>query len=74
MTATNRTPGVIRHNEAYTVPEFRRRAGLGDYAFRAVRRDGLRVIEIRKKRYVRGCDWLAFLEEAAGKANGNEGE
>ena len=54
-------PQVIRADEAYTVPEFRRRAGLGDYAFREVRRAGLRIIEIGKKRYVRGCDWLEFL-------------
>jgi len=34
--------------------------GLGDYAWRQVRK-GLQVIKIGKKRFVRGCDWLAFL-------------
>ncbi len=65
-TATQRrAPGVIRADEAYTVAEFRRRTGLGDFAFRAARAAGLRVIAFNKKRYVRGQDWLAFLAEQA---------
>ena len=57
--------GVISKDEAYTVAEFRRRAGLGDYAFREVRRAGLRVVAVGKKRFVRGADWLEFLSRMA---------
>lgn len=66
-------PGIIRADESYTVAEFRRRADLGDYAFRQLRAKGLRVVECGKKRFVRGADWLEFLDrqaaeqEAAGK-------
>lgn len=56
---------VIRKDESYTVGEFRKRAGLGDYAYRRARKEGLRVVEIGKKRYVRGIDWLEHLDRAA---------
>lgn len=56
-----RTPGVIRADEAYTVAEFRRRASLGDYAFRQLRQGGFRIIEIGRKRFVLGADWLEYL-------------
>lgn len=58
-------PQVIRADEAYTVAEFRRRTGLADYALRAARAAGLRVIAVGRKRYVRGLDWLAFLAAQA---------
>lgn len=61
---TARTPGVIRAEESYTVAEFRRRTGLGDYAWRQVRRS-LRVVEVGKKRYILGADWLALLSRIA---------
>lgn len=62
-----RTPGVIRADEAYTQAEFCRRAGLARKAYQAARRHGLTVIEFGKKRWVRGADWLAFLEKQAEK-------
>ena len=61
MTAS---PSVIRSDEAYTVPEFRRRTDLGDYAWRQLRAE--LQISVGKKRYVRGCDWLAYLGRQAG--------
>lgn len=67
MTATpaTRTPGVVRADESYTAAEFRRRTGIGDFAFRSLRRDGLRIVAIGKKRFVRGTDWLAHLDKVA---------
>lgn len=70
MKPAPRTPGVIRADESYTVVEFRRRATLGDYAFREVRRAGLRVVEIGKKRYVLGADWLEFQRRTAEASEG----
>lgn len=53
---------VIRADECYTIPEFRRRADMGDYSFRGAKAAGLKIIKIGRKHYVRGADWLAFLE------------
>jgi hypothetical protein len=39
--------------------------GVGDYIYRQLRRDGLPIIEIGKKRYVLGADWLNYLARAA---------
>jgi hypothetical protein len=55
------SPGVIRADECYTVREFRRRAGLGDFAWREIRKK-LRVVTIGRKQFVLGADWLRFLE------------
>lgn len=64
---TERTPGIITADSALTVAEFRRRAGLQQHAFAQARKAGLRVIEIGRKRYVLGADWLRFLEAQAAK-------
>lgn len=58
------TPQVIRSDEAYSVAEFRRRAGIGDYTWRDLRRR-LRVVKIGRKQYVLGQTWLEFLREQA---------
>lgn len=62
MDAAAKPPGVIRADEAYSVAEFRRRAGLGNHSWRNVRQK-LRVIALGKKRYVLGADWLDFLHQ-----------
>jgi len=64
-TTSNRVPGVIDRDAAYSLAEFRRRTGLGSYAFRQARTAGLRVVEVGRKRYVLGSDWLRFLEQQA---------
>jgi hypothetical protein len=55
-------PGVIRADEAYELGEFARRMRLGEFALREVRQKGLRVISVGRRRYVRGADWLEFLD------------
>jgi len=64
-TPSNRVPGVIDRDAAYSLAEFRRRTGLGSHALRQVRAAGLRVVEVGRKRYVLGADWLRFLERQA---------
>jgi hypothetical protein len=59
------TPGVVSIFECYRLDEFRRRMGLGDLAFREVRRRGLRVVKIGKRVYVRGKDWMDFVDRVA---------
>ena len=61
------TPQVIEATAAYTVPEFKRRLGIADHAFKQLRRGGLRVIHPggAKKPFLLGSDWLDFLTRAA---------
>lgn len=68
MTAHQPAPGVIQADEAYTVDEFRRRAGLGDFTWRQVKKE-LLVIPLGRKKYVRGCDWLEYLDRLAVEQN-----
>ncbi len=67
MNTATQSPGIVREGEALTVSEFRRRTGLQQYALTQCRKAGLRVIEIGRKRYVLGADWLRFLEGEAKK-------
>ena len=57
---------MIRSDEAYSMEEFRLRAGVGDYTWRRLRRE-LPVVAIGKKRFVRGADWLDYLESQANR-------
>lgn len=66
MTPT-RSPGVISRDESYTVGEFRSRVRMKDYAWRQVVKDGLKVIPVGRRHFVRGQDWFEFLEKKAGQ-------
>jgi len=67
MSPTTEAPGIITADSALTVREFRRRTGLQQYAFTQARKAGLRVVELGRKRYVLGSDWLKFLRQEAEK-------
>lgn len=60
-----KTPGVFHPQEIYTVAEFRRRAGLGQYAWRQLRQGGFPVVEVGRKLYVRGLDWCEHIDQLA---------
>jgi hypothetical protein len=64
------TEGVeeIQAGTAYSLAEFSRRVGLRDWAVRAARRAGLRVIHKHGRAFVLGSDWLAYLAAECGKA------
>lgn len=62
---TKPTNGTIRDSEIYRLDEFKRRTGLGDFAFRQARADGLRTVAIGKKIFVRGCDFVEFVNGKA---------
>lgn len=59
--------GVISIHEVYTLPVAKQRMGWTDSAFRAARRDGLRVLIAGKRRYVAGKDLLDYLEFATSR-------
>lgn len=60
MSTGTPTAGVISAGESYTVAEFRKRAGIGDYTWRRLRRE-LRVVTIGRRQYVLGQDWIDYL-------------
>ena len=67
----SKTPGLIRPDEIYTIPEFRNRLGIGDYTMRQMRADGLAVVEIsQRNRVVRGIDFCNWCEKKVANGNG----
>ncbi len=67
----SRPPGVIRADEVYTLPEFKARVGFkNDAALRSARRNGLKVLYAHRHGYVRGADWLDYLESLGTSTEG----
>lgn len=62
---TETNDGIIRENEAYPLPVFRRLTGMGTVALRRAQRRGLVVRRVGLRKYVLGRDWLAHLEKCA---------
>ncbi|MCG6157100.1 hypothetical protein [Rubinisphaera margarita] len=58
--------GEINSGSVYTLSEFQRRVGLGRVGMQTARRQGLRVIRQHNRAYVRGSDWLDYLESTQG--------
>ena len=65
---TSSDGGVIRAGEVYLLEEFHRRAGIGRHAYNTARHRGLKVIRTAGRVYVRGDDWLAYLESVVAQA------
>jgi len=57
------SPGEIRADSVYRLADFKRRAGLRDWAFRTAKQQGLRILAHGRNRYVAGSDWIAFLHQ-----------
>ncbi|MGC3967579.1 MAG: hypothetical protein QM775_09480 [Pirellulales bacterium] len=53
--------GRIAAGELYTAAEAKRRLGLGDWAWRKLRRLGLSVIYVSGRAYVLGDDLIEFF-------------
>ena len=45
----------------YPLPLFRRMTGLSAWAMRQCRRNGLRVVKVGRRHFIRGTDWDLFL-------------
>lgn len=54
--------GVIRAGESYLLDDFKKRTKLGKAAYLSARRNGLITIHIHGRTFVRGEDWLRYLE------------
>ncbi len=61
--------GTITADCVFTLKEFSRRSGLGEWALRQARRSGLRVLYVHGRGFVRGSDWLDYLATAAAAAD-----
>ena len=57
---------VIRRDEAYSLGEFKRRTVKTDSALRTLKTEGLHIDRIGKRAFVRGSEFLDFLERRAG--------
>ncbi len=54
--------GYVSSNVLYTSAEVRNRLGLGDWAWRQLRRQGLRVIKVGNRSFVLGGDVIDLFE------------
>lgn len=61
--AERKAPGVIRADEVYTLAEFYRRSGIGEYGMRKAKRRGLRVVKVGSRTFVRGRDFVEFVDQ-----------
>jgi hypothetical protein len=66
MSTDTQSVGTIAASEAYTTQEFRKRAGIGDYTWRRLRRE-LPIVTIGRKQYVLGQSWIDYLLSQKGK-------
>lgn len=57
--------GPIQRNTIYPLADFMSRVGLGEFAMRRARREGLRVVRMGKSVFVRGEDFIDFLNKQA---------
>ena len=62
--------GVIRPDDVWPIAAFRDRIGVGPSTMAELIKDGLEVVEIRRKRYVIGQSWLDHAKRAAVNGNG----
>jgi hypothetical protein len=57
--------GEIQRDGLYSLAEFTKRTGLKDWALRAARRAGLRVLYLHGRGFVRGADWFEYVAQVA---------
>jgi hypothetical protein len=57
--------GIIRQDEWYTLPAFKRTFGISDWGLRSMRRAGLRIAYFGGRGYVSGRSVGDFLESQA---------
>lgn len=75
MAASSTSNGVIEAGAVYTLQELKRRAGVAEWWLRTARRNGLRVIRAGNRGYVRGEDFIGYLDKlgATTEGGGNHG-
>ena len=61
--AADTANGVILPDCLYSLTEIRKRTGMGSWAIRKARKDGLAVKKIGNSRFVLGREFIRFVEE-----------
>lgn len=54
--------GEISAGSTYPLPLFQRLTGLSVWALRQARRRGLKMVVVGRRKFVRGRDWMDYLE------------
>lgn len=66
--ATQHKAGEIRGDAVYRLDAFGELTGLGPWAIRQAKKDGLRVFYIGRRGFIRGADAMEFFERRAAMA------
>jgi len=56
-------PAVIEPDKLYRLDEFCRIAGVKEWALRQLRRNGLKVHRLGNRRWIKGADFIALVEQ-----------
>ena len=67
-----RSLGVIRADESYPLPLFKKLTGLGDWAFQKAQRRGLKTRRVGRQKFIRGADWAEYLESLPSRRKQND--
>lgn len=65
--ANKATGQVIERGQAYTLDEFKARAGWSQHAYRTAKRQGLKVVPTAGRVYITGDSFLDYLASIAAK-------
>jgi hypothetical protein len=65
MTSRDTTPRLIEPQIVYALGEFQKRTVLGETALRTARRNGLEVLTIGGRRFIRGASWCDYCAKVA---------
>jgi len=68
---SNDTPGIINPTDFYLASEARRRLHLGEWAWRRMRRKGLRIYRSGRQAFVCGRDLIEILQSES-RADGGQ--
>jgi len=58
-------PAVIEPGRVYRLDDFQRVTGMGRHAYRSAVANGLRVVRTAGRVFVRGDDWLRYIDAVA---------
>lgn len=65
-------PTMIQSGVVYTLDNFKSLSGLGTHALRQAVKKGLQTIQIGSRKYVRGSDFLAFIDKQIQTQSSNQ--
>jgi hypothetical protein len=64
----------IEQHAVYPLCDFQKRVGMTRHGIRSARRNGLKVHYVHGRCFVRGADWIAYLERHGTRTKDGEAE